>query len=74
MSPELLAKVLGFCHLENTPEMEKGFAEQFDPNLTTRRRQQANPEEMEVMRRWIEPTREWLDREVQIHATVPASF
>ena len=60
MSPELLSKVLEFCHLEKTPEMEKGFAEQFDPKLTTRRRQETNLEDMEVMRRWLEPTRGWL--------------
>lgn len=63
MSPELLGSVLDFCQLENTPEVEAGFQELFDAGLTTRRRQQTAKHDLEVMRRWIGPTMQWLGQD-----------
>jgi hypothetical protein len=60
MSPSLLQTVLDFCDLEMTPEVEAGFKQQFDEGLTTRRKSNANPEELETINRWIGPTMEWL--------------
>ncbi len=61
MSPELMASILDFCQLENTPEMQAGFAAQFNPELTTQRRQQADPQDLAVIQRWIGPTMNWLE-------------
>jgi hypothetical protein len=60
MSPALLQSVLDFCDLEMTPEVQAGFDEMFDEGLTTRRKTAASPEDLETIRRWIEPTMEWL--------------
>jgi hypothetical protein len=60
MSPELLADVLNFCQLETTPEVQAGFEQMFDEGLTTRRKSAATAADLETIRRWIEPTMEWL--------------
>jgi hypothetical protein len=60
MSPALLGSVLEFCQLEMTPEVQAGFAQMFDEGLTTRRKTAADPQDLEMIRRWIEPTMEWL--------------
>jgi hypothetical protein len=63
MSPALLDKVLDFCQLEMTPEVETGFEQLFDKKLTTRRRSNAAPEDLEMIRRWIGPTMQWLGQD-----------
>lgn len=60
MSPQLMESILEFCQLEMTPEIQAGFAQYFDPQLTTRRREQADPQDLETIRRWIGPTMAWL--------------
>lgn len=60
MSPELVTSILEFCQLETTHEIRAGFADYFDPKLTTRRRGQADPEDLATIRRWIGPTMAWL--------------
>jgi hypothetical protein len=60
MSPALLRSVLDFCQLEMTPEVLSGFEQMFDEKLTTRRKTTAGPDDLETIRRWIEPTMSWL--------------
>lgn len=60
MSPELLESVLEFCQLSMTPEVRTGFDAHFDKGLTTRRRDQANPEVLRTIQKWIGPTMQWL--------------
>ena len=63
MSPELLESVLEFCQLSMTPEVRTGFDAHFDKGLTTRRRDQANPEVLRTIQKWIGPTMQWLGQE-----------
>ncbi len=64
MSPELVQRVLEFCGLEMTSEVQQGFQEMFDAGLTTRRKSNANPDDLATIRRWIEPTMVWLGQEL----------
>jgi hypothetical protein len=64
MSPALVHSVLSFCELEMTPEVQAGFDQMFDAGLTTRRKSAADANDLETIRRWIEPTVEWLGRGV----------
>lgn len=63
MSPQLLRSVLEFCQLEPTPEVESGFQRMFDEKLRTRARDQANPQDLATIERWIGPTLAWLGRD-----------
>lgn len=64
MSSELLTSVLRFCDLEMTPEVQQGFQAMFDEGLTTRRKSQADPEDLATIHRWIGPTMSWLGQEL----------
>lgn len=64
MSPELLESVLKFCQLDLTPEVEAGFQQMFDQGLTTRRKSDADPQDLATIRRWIEPTMQWLGQTI----------
>lgn len=61
ISPELLEPILEFCQLDRAPEMSSAFDRVFDPALLTRRCSQADAQELETIRRWIEPTLRWLE-------------
>lgn len=63
MSPEMLRKVVEFCQLDMTPEVEASFAAHFDKKLTTRRRGATDPTDIETIRRWIGPTMQWLGQD-----------
>ena len=60
MSPDLIASVLNYCDLSVTDEVRDKFEEHFDTQLTTKRVSSATPEELEVINKWIGPTRQWL--------------
>jgi hypothetical protein len=60
MSPELLRSIQAFCQLDEAPEVWQGFEREFDASQTSHRRAAATPEEIELIRRWIEPTACWL--------------
>lgn len=64
MSLDLVKSVLDFCQLDMAPEVEAGFGEQFDEGLTTRRKSAAEPQDLETIHRWIEPTLKWLDSSI----------
>jgi hypothetical protein len=63
MSPQLLESVLTFCELDMTPEVEAGFQNIFDGAMTTRRKTQADSQDLETIHRWIGPTMAWLGQE-----------
>ncbi|MDZ4657510.1 MAG: sulfotransferase [Bythopirellula sp.] len=63
MSPTLLETVLTFSQLETTPEVEAGYHKLFDQGLTTRRRTDADPQDLATIRRWIGPTMQWLGQD-----------
>ncbi len=70
MSMDLLKSVLKFGQLECTPEMVAGFQSHFDQKLTTVRRGDADPADLETIRRWIEPTMLWLQETAPAEASV----
>jgi hypothetical protein len=64
MSAETLASVLKFCQLDDAPEVWDAFGRTFDAGQTRHRRAKAAPGEIELVRRWIEPTMSWLGYEL----------
>jgi hypothetical protein len=60
LSPEVMKSLLGFCQLDDSPEVWTAFQQEFDPEQTRHRRAAAAAEEIEVIRRWVEPTMHWL--------------
>lgn len=60
LSPELLRKILRFCQLDEASEVFAKFERDFDPSQTTHRRAQATSEDVELIRKWTEPTTKWL--------------
>lgn len=60
MSHELLSRVLSFAELDDDLGLHAYLDEHYDPHRPGRRRQQAVPEDLERIERWIEPTRRWL--------------
>jgi hypothetical protein len=64
MSPALLESVLKFCQLDMTHDVQSGFEKIFCEGLTTRRKTNANPYDLETIRRWIGPTMQWLGQSI----------
>ena len=60
MNLELFDSIIEFCELDDCSTMRTHFREVYDPDTPLRRRGQADPEELERIRRWIEPTQQWL--------------
>lgn len=60
MSPELLRRIFEFCQLRDSPEVWQAFEEEFRPQQTRHRRAEAEPEEIELLQRWLAPTMHWL--------------
>lgn len=57
---ELLRRIMSFCGLPESPEVIAAFRENFRPADPTGRHAQADPEQLETIRRWTEPTLAWL--------------
>jgi hypothetical protein len=70
MSLELVESILDFCHLEMTPEVRAGFAGHYELALTTHRRDQADPEVLQTIQKWIGPTMQWLGQQSPQDATL----
>jgi hypothetical protein len=60
LTPEVMKSLLEFCQLGDSPEVWEAYQREFDPAQTAYRRAAAPPEEIETIRKWIEPTRKWL--------------
>ena len=63
MSLELVETVLEFCDLSMTPEVRAGFDAEYDPGLTTSRASAADPADLEMIQKWIGPTKIWLEQD-----------
>jgi hypothetical protein len=59
----VLERILQFCHLEPSAEVLSAYQERFDPSQPQGRTSSANPGEVALIRRWIEPTLAWLEME-----------
>ena len=62
MSETLLGEILEFAELDPAAQVWDAFREQFDPSQPARRTPHADADEMETIRRWIEPTVLWLEQ------------
>jgi len=60
MSPDKLKAILAFCQLDPSPEVMAAMERDFDKSQTAQRRGEALQEEIEIVRRWVEPTMAWL--------------
>jgi hypothetical protein len=60
MCDDLIRQVHDFCELEQDPAVWDYFEKNYDPTMTGARRADATEEELETIRRWIEPTMQWL--------------
>jgi hypothetical protein len=60
MSPELIARLLNFCQLSDAPEVWEAYEREFHPAQTSHRRAAASPEELTLLKRWLDPTLQWL--------------
>ena len=60
VSAPLLEKALDFCELEREATLWAELEERFQPRLSGARSANADPETLERIRRWIEPTNRWL--------------
>ena len=61
MSPELLQRVMEFTELEDASEIWEAFEKKFDPSQPGRRTPNAEPAQIELIHKWIEPTMKWLE-------------
>jgi hypothetical protein len=64
LSRERMQAILDFCELDDDPALWAAFDERFDASQAGRRRDKATPEELDVLRTWIEPTLRWLGYEL----------
>jgi hypothetical protein len=60
MSPALVRSILEFTGLDDSREVWTAFETEFDPALPAGRSRAADQGDIERIRRWIEPTMEWL--------------
>jgi hypothetical protein len=56
-----LKTILQFCQLDEAPEVFAAFERDFDAAQTSHRRADALAEDVELIRKWIEPTVQWLE-------------
>ncbi|QDS97525.1 sulfotransferase family protein [Adhaeretor mobilis] len=61
LSLETFCRVLGFLELEDEHAVIENFQKVIDPKLATARRSAATAEDLVLLRKWIEPTMQWLD-------------
>ncbi len=64
MSPDLVAKLLDFCQLEDSSEVWNAFQSDFRADQTRHRRDKASPEELTLLHKWLDPTMHWLEYEI----------
>ena len=60
LSAETLQAILAFCQLDPSPEVMAALERDFDKSQTAHRRGKASPDEIEMVRQWVEPTMAWL--------------
>ncbi|MEM1108514.1 MAG: sulfotransferase [Planctomycetota bacterium] len=60
LDESVLRKVMDFAGLPESPEVIETFREKFRPQDPTGRRKAADLDQLRVIRRWTEPTMEWL--------------
>lgn len=65
MNESKLREILAFCELEDHPDTRGYFREHFDASAIGARRAAADPADVETIRRWIEPTMQWLGYEME---------
>lgn len=58
---DLLRQIMHFCQLPDSPEVIADFKSHFDPTQPGGRTLDADPAEIELVRRLIEPTKVWLE-------------
>lgn len=62
LNEERLRGVLDFCELGDAPDVLARFGEEFRVGDATARRGDAAGDDLVQIRRWIEPTMQWIDR------------
>ncbi len=60
MSPGLVKSILGFCELDEDPDVMTYFYKKYDPQKASARTQRCTADERQTVLRWIEPTLRWL--------------
>lgn len=61
LNEELLRKIMQFCELPEAPKVMQHFRDNFDPHQPGGRTIDADPQEVELVSRLIEPTKIWLE-------------
>ncbi|MEN1681783.1 MAG: sulfotransferase [Planctomycetota bacterium] len=60
LTADRLREVLDFAELTPEPEVMANFEKTFAADRSTARRSAATPEDLQLLRRWITPTMDWL--------------
>lgn len=60
MTPETFDRIFAFCELDDDPAVREGFTEKFQPDMAGARQRDADPVQVEKVRRWVNPTLQWL--------------
>ena len=60
LSSENLRSILRFCDLDDSPVVHRAFEQRFDARQTRHNESEASAEDVEQVRRWIEPTQYWV--------------
>ncbi|GAB4109044.1 MAG: hypothetical protein Kow00105_17340 [Phycisphaeraceae bacterium] len=60
MNPEMIGRVLEFCELEPDESVTQSRDSWYDPQRAARRVKEADPQELALIRQWIDPTMRWL--------------
>ena len=60
MTPDLYDSILSFCELDDCAQMRQYFLGHYKPDKPGARSREADPADLERIRRWIEPTLQWL--------------
>lgn len=63
MSPDLLREVIEFAELDDVPAMWEHFEQRFDPAQPANRITDADPQDIDRILAWTEPTLKWLGYE-----------
>lgn len=71
LNEDTLLEIMKFCDLSPHPDVMKSFRDTFDSSATAHRRGKATAEEIERVRRWIEPTMQWLEARMT-NSSLPA--
>ncbi len=60
ISPQTLGRITRFCGLDDDPEVQSRFMERFKPGKPSARRRDTDPQTVERILYWTEPTLKWL--------------